>query len=259
MLGRGTSLPQGKNVRPQPSSSRSYSQGLSPISSFSVLTTTNKRLSALARPDVVKVHFGDFIVWIEEALKSPNVFLVTGALAGLSSVFRHGKREDLLGVVDLIYPLLAVGKRLGKNNAAARKLWIKLTQRVGLCYLRPRIASWRYKRGFRSLLSATGPSLLSASATPKTPESAEDDWGEDEEIPETIEEVIGAMLESLGDKSTVVRWSAAKGVGRITERLPKYLGDDVVGSVIQSLTDRVFSLLCYSSSSFPPLMKNSFS
>jgi len=53
-----------------------------------------------------------------------------------------------------------------------------------------------------------------------------------------IEECIGYILESLGDKNTVVRWSAAKGLGRIVERLPKYLGDEVIGSVVQMLGDR---------------------
>jgi len=30
-----------------------------------------------------------------------------------------------------------------------------------------------------------------------------------------------------------VRWSSAKGIGRITERLPKNLGDDVVQGVVE--------------------------
>ena len=48
-----------------------------------------------------------------------------------------------------------------------------------------------------------------------------DDAEEDVEVPEEVEEVIGRLLDALGDKDTVVRWSAAKGVSRITARLPK--------------------------------------
>lgn len=34
------------------------------------------------------------------------------------------------------------------------------------------------------------------------------------------------------------RWSAAKGVGRVTGRLPKEMGDEVVASVLEIFTRR---------------------
>lgn len=46
------------------------------------------------------------------------------------------------------------------------------------------------------------------------------------------EGVIEALLTGLADRDTVVRWSAAKGVGRVTGRLPRDLGDDVLGSLL---------------------------
>jgi hypothetical protein len=45
--------------------------------------------------------------------------------------------------------------------------------------------------------------------------------------------VVEQLLLGLRDKDTVVRWAAAKGVGRVTMRLPKSLADDVVHAVLQ--------------------------
>lgn len=39
----------------------------------------------------------------------------------------------------------------------------------------------------------------------------------------------------MRNPSSDIRWSAAKGLGRVTIRLPKEFGDEVVGSVIEIL------------------------
>ncbi len=50
-----------------------------------------------------------------------------------------------------------------------------------------------------------------------------------------MEGILEQLISGLRDADTVVRWSAAKGVGRITGRLPLDLADDVVGSTLELL------------------------
>lgn len=55
------------------------------------------------------------------------------------------------------------------------------------------------------------------------------------EVPPEIEEIIEELLQAMRNPSSDIRWSTAKGIGRITSRLPKEFGDEVVGSVIEIL------------------------
>lgn len=45
--------------------------------------------------------------------------------------------------------------------------------------------------------------------------------GADCPVADELEEVLQMLLEGLDDTDTVVRWSAAKGIGRITSKLPQ--------------------------------------
>ena len=109
-------------------------------------------------------------------------------------------------------------------NTLTRKLYAKVMQRIGTTLLPPRIARWRYQRGKRSL--ALNLQAETAPLPGPAPEHADND--DDYDIPDALEEVIEALLTGMRDQHTVVRWSCAKGVGRITGRLPLELADDVV-------------------------------
>lgn len=101
--------------------------------------------------------------------------------------------------------------------------------------MKPRLAKWRYQRGSRSLvhnLEQTPDSTFDLKNEHLTNENDEDDIA----VPEEIEEIIEELLQALRSPSSDVRWSAAKGIGRVTNRLPQSLGDEVVGSVIDLLT-----------------------
>ncbi|KAJ1727931.1 hypothetical protein LPJ61_004319, partial [Coemansia biformis] len=57
------------------------------------------------------------------------------------------------------------------------------------------------------------------------------------EIPEDVEALVGTLLGMLHDRDTIVRWSAAKGIGRISERLPRALAQEVACAVIGILAE----------------------
>ncbi|GAW05740.1 TBCD protein [Lentinula edodes] len=55
---------------------------------------------------------------------------------------------------------------------------------------------------------------------------------EDIDVPEEVEAVLDQLFAALQDKDTLVRWSAAKGVARIAERLSTDLADQVLETVL---------------------------
>lgn len=121
-----------------------------------------------------------------------------------------------------------------KGNSLLRKLLSKLIIRVALASLKPRLASWRYQRGRRSLLeNLTGKS----EHVDIVEEIAVEDYND--EVDEVMEDVIETLLTGLCDRDTTVRWICAKGIGRIASRLDFELADQIVASVIELLEQDV--------------------
>jgi hypothetical protein len=188
-------------------------------------------------------YFLEFVAWAGALLSednllgntSNNTFLVTGVLMTLTQIFKKGHRSHLLGVIEHLFPHILHLARQKSSSTLLRKLNVKLFQRIGMAFMPPRVVSWAYQRGQRSLLQN-----LSASSQERKKENekarngakmTEDD--SDVWVPDELEDVVEQLLVGLRDRDTVVRWSAAKGVGRITSLLPKDLADDVVASVFE--------------------------
>ena len=166
---------------------------------------------------------------------------MAGVHTALAHIFKLGHRSDLLGQLPRLGPLSSgAHELLASNSVTKRKLGIKLLQRVGLVYLPPRVASWRYQRGNRSLLhnlQASGaPTEGTADAAADAAPAPAEEEGEEALVAEEVEGVLEQLLTGLKDADTVVRWSAAKGVGRLTGRLPLELADDVVEQVLELRT-----------------------
>jgi len=174
----------------------------------------------MTRTDVFKACFPDFISWCSEAMspkeertaEEERNFLA--ALSAFSVILKHGKRDDLYMYAPLMFKTVLDSGYKSTKNSLIRKFGIKVVQRIGLVFLKPKVASWRYKRGSRSLAE----NLKSGGVAPES-NILLDDVDEDVEVVEEVEDVIEELMQGLKDAETTIRWSAAKGIGRVTGRL----------------------------------------
>ncbi|XP_074081296.1 tubulin-specific chaperone D [Macrotis lagotis] len=190
----------------------------------------------ITRHDVKQKKMTDFLDWTLSTLSKSSfqtmegTIIMDGMLQALAQVFKHGTRESCLPYASTVLECLDKCKLSESNHTLLRKLGVKLVQRLGLTFLKPKLAKWRYQRGCRSLTANLR--LPTQEEEKQIPQILASDSDEDYDIPEEVENVIEQLLVGLKDKDTIVRWSAAKGIGRMTGRLPKELADDVVGSVL---------------------------
>lgn len=170
-------------------------------------------------------------------------FEIIGVLHCVAQVFKKGHRSRLLPhASSILKECLFIAAQ--PNQTSIRKLTCKVVQRLGMAFLPPRVATWRYQRGSRSLVQNLGVGD-SGNADEKVGGGniCESETYDDESLKELeryvedVEHVMDLLLTCLSDKDTVVRWNAAKGVGRITMRLVRELGDDVVVAVFGLFRD----------------------
>ncbi|EDW63994.1 tubulin-specific chaperone D [Drosophila virilis] len=188
------------------------------------------------RTDIKDLYLERFLDWIIEQHQADTLQVKFGQLAAVAAILKHGKREDLLPYADKLLQWIVGCQYKDVNDFLKYKYYVKIVQRLGLVHLKPRIASWRYKRGTRSLATNLGhQSSAAGDSVTGNVETEEDAAGEEIIVPDSIEEVIEELLQALRSGGNDIRWSAAKGLGRVTNRLPKELADEVIGSVIDIL------------------------
>ncbi|KAM3721257.1 Tubulin-specific chaperone [Dirofilaria immitis] len=156
---------------------------------------------------------------------------LVGNLRLLAAVLKKGEREDLLTVADQILKALQRLGSLDDSDFIVKKLMVKVVQRLGLIFLKPKIAKWRYDIGNRYLdLKNSG----FAKCQEFSVSEVENFAGEVYEISyEKLEMVLNIILEAMRDRDTDIRWTGAKGIGRIVSRLPKCLANDVLCNIIK--------------------------
>jgi hypothetical protein len=179
---------------------------------------------------------------LEPVISNMNGIKLLGSLKCIASIYKYGKREELLKYTSETLKVMLDLDLLTKSQMCLiRKLHVKIIQRIGTTFFKVKIAKWRYQRGSRSLMSNLNKSntvdnnqkINLDSKNNKEKLNEEDD---DEKIPFEIEEIIEQLFTGLKDKDTVVRWSSAKGIGRITNRLSKDMAEDVLTSLLDMFT-----------------------
>ena len=186
----------------------------------------------------------DFVQFAHTTLRSgvsarngELVFLCPGILSALVSIFKAGSRELLLRHAESVWTLIEciADSKLANDSTLVRQLCIKLGSRVGMVFLKPRVVSWRYDRGRRCLHENLDPEnrrpILRGGET-QGPDDADATF----EVPETIDDIIELSLQGLRDCETIVRWTSAKALGRISAHLPRDFADEVVGAVLDCLS-----------------------
>lgn len=190
----------------------------------------------LTRPDAKVQQLPQFIDWCLTMLSTEHNFVDSvsikqNVLTSLVQLFKIGKREDMLGYTSKVLQHLLQCKTTEDRNYTIRKLSLKVIQRIGLTFLKVKVAPWRYQRGSRTLVT----NLNTVADIANRPAEAiiSDEDMDDYDIPDEIEEIIEILLKGLQDENGLMRWSAAKGIGRITERLPQELANDVISSLVE--------------------------
>ena len=156
----------------------------------------------ISRTDSIE-HLGEFVAGvIEDVRQSSDVFQTRGSLYCLCMLYKLVPSEELRKLNEHLLPFLSkVGVQGFKNIRLHQKLFIKLSQRVGKSLIIP-----------DQEFSIDG-------------------------IPEEIETIVSILLENLTGNDTVVRWSAAKGIGRICSRLPSDFVNQIVEEIVNLISE----------------------
>lgn len=199
----------------------------------------------ITRPDIIKkgllkdlLEF--FVEYLQNEQKNKNIFMDIGILSALYEIFKNGIPSDLTSYIDYIvqnvisYPF----PEYMLTGGIIRRYFSKLTQRIGLVILKPKFQKWRYAIHLKNLLQNkkldSSEAAQDSSLTGFNQESEEIDYDLNIEI---LEILIDKTLTALTDREYIVRWSTAKGVGRLCERLTKNMVDQILQNIFDLFED----------------------
>ena len=199
----------------------------------------------LTRSDVIKEGRLDLFIAklktrYEENINDPTkVFILTGVVQWMWEIFKTGQRSDLKNRIESIFNTFIKLKSTNnfvESSSVLKSLRVKFAYCLGLIYLKPKVASWRYQMGSRSLLQNLEHNTVTNVEEEKEAgfnyEENEEEMDSDCDF-DALETIIAILLEHLKDSDTSIRWAAAKGIGRITGRLTLELADQIVEDILK--------------------------
>jgi hypothetical protein len=119
----------------------------------------------LTRPDVIKSGRTDHTIqkmvdiFTESKDNHSKIMELVGISQNFVELFKLGHRNDFVNRIEQVFEPVIEAKfevETIKKSSMLRKYKMKLSQRLGLQYLKPRVTKWRYQRGSRSLSQNLG-------------------------------------------------------------------------------------------------------
>ncbi|KAF9454706.1 ARM repeat-containing protein [Macrolepiota fuliginosa MF-IS2] len=180
-------------------------------------------LSRLYMRKDMKSAFPGFVRPLAAQLRSQTMDIITaiGHLQVINEVIKSGPAgqvqnlmSNLLEIIEAVHDTSSV-----VGNTLLRKMGVKLMSRIAVRMLpTPKVR----RRG--RILDGSSHTMGDGSAL------------EVHEVPEVVETLLQGLFEALQDKDTVVRWSAAKGVARVAERLSQDFASQILDTVMDMLS-----------------------
>lgn len=154
------------------------------------------------RRDIDSGHFVLFLDWARSRLReNTSAFEATGILQTLCNIVQNGDSDFVRQHLDDIAAVLDEYVSLGTRNTLIDRFRVKLTCRLAL----------------RIIESNTMPN----------------------DVDDRVDVLVDELLRALQHPDSSVRYSGAKGVGRVCAKIPPYFAAQVVAAVLDLISDNI--------------------